>query len=202
MVGITLTSEQVRQAPPVVRQWIEREVITSLGLQVRPAVAEPQSEHLAACSADEVAAILAQIQGVLPAVSVFFEFGRQGAVVPQSRVEAFRLLDIAHHARLQNVAQVIACLNLINEALERVRGDARASFCGFDRDGHCFIALETQQNILHLWQTMIANQQFTPGGPDDLPRPSTAADNPAAVPSASIMDRNPALGFQKSEAVN
>jgi hypothetical protein len=170
MVGITLNSEQIRQAPPIVRQWIEREVITSLGLQIRPAADKPQSEHLASCSADEVAAILAQIHGVLPAVNVFFEFGRQGAVVPQSRVEAFRLLDIAHHTRLQNVPQVIACLNIINEALGNVRGDASASFCGFDRDGHCFIALETQQNILHLWQSLIANQQLASGGPEDLPR--------------------------------
>jgi hypothetical protein len=79
-------------------------------LQIRPAAEKPQSEHLASCNADELVAILAQ--GVPPAVNVFFEFGRQGAVIPQSRVEAFRLLDIAHHTRLQ-VAQVVACLDVI-----------------------------------------------------------------------------------------
>lgn len=44
--------------------------------------------------------ILSQIQGVLPAVNVLFEFGRQGAIFGQPNIEAFRLLDIAHHTRL------------------------------------------------------------------------------------------------------
>ena len=204
MVGITLNSEQIRQAPPVVQQWIEREVITSLGLQIRPPADEPQSEHLAACTADEVAAILAQIQGVLPAINVFFEFGRQGAVVPQSRVEAYRLLDIVHHTRLQSVAQVVGCLNLINEALGRVRGDAGASFCGFDRDGHCFVALETQQNILHLWQSLIASQPAS-GGLEDMPRSLTPDGNAAAATAATAQTNgNPSFDgcLQKTDAVN
>ena len=180
MIGITLNSEQIRQAPPDVRQWIEREVIASLGLQTRPAADKPHGDHLASCNAEEVVAVLAQIQRVLPAVNVFFEFGRQGSVIAQSRVEAFRLIDIAHHTRLQNVAQVIACIDIINQALGRVRDDPTASFCGFDRDGHCFIALESQQNILRLWQSVIANQQLAPGGQQDLPQSldgnSAAAD--------------------------
>ena len=149
MIGITLTSEQIRSAPPEVRQWIEREVMTSLGRQPQSAVgSKPQGEHLAACSEEEAAAVLAQIQGVLPAVNVFFELGRQGAIFGQPSIEAFRLLDIAHHTRLQDVAQVVACLDIINQAFSNACGDAAAKFCGFDREGHCFIALETQQNIL------------------------------------------------------
>ena len=35
MIGITLSSEQVRTAPPEVRIWIEHQVAISLGLQVR-----------------------------------------------------------------------------------------------------------------------------------------------------------------------
>ena len=58
------------------------------------------SAHLATCSEQNVAAILSQIQGVLPAVNVLFEYGRQGAVFGQPNIKAFRLLDIAHHARL------------------------------------------------------------------------------------------------------
>jgi hypothetical protein len=196
MVGITLNAEQIRQAPADVRQWIEREVIASLGLQVRPAADKPQSEHLASCSAEEVAAILAQIQGVLPAVNVFFEFGRQGAVVPQSRVEAYRLLDVAHHTRLPDVAQVIACIDLINEALGRARGDASASFCGFDRDGHCFIAVETQQNILHLWQAVVAGQRLATG-PEDVARPAA----PGAAAAAANGGQPVGGDFHKVEPV-
>ena len=165
MIGITLNSDQIRLAPADVRQWIEREVIGSLGLQKRLAtVDQPQQEHLASCNADEVAAILNQIQGLLPVVNVFFEFGRQGAVIPQSSVEAFRLLDIAHHTRLQDVGQVVACLDVINEALGHVRQDGNAIFCAFDREGHCFVAVETQQNILKLWQNVISSQQLAPDG--------------------------------------
>ena len=96
--------------------------------------------------------MLAQIQGVLPVVNVFFELGRQGAIFGQPNIEAFRLLDIAHHTRLPDVTQVVACLDIINQAFSNACGDATAQFCGLDREGHCFIAMETQQNILRLWQ--------------------------------------------------
>jgi hypothetical protein len=152
----------------------------------RPANVEPRQEHLASCSADEVAAILSQIQGVLPAVNVFFEFGRQGITIPQSRVEAFRLIDIANHARLPNVAQVMACLDIINEALGRIRGDDRVTFCAFDQEGHCFVALETQQNILHLWQNVVANQQLA--DKDQLAAP--ASPPPDSAPSTFGADAN------------
>lgn len=165
MIGITLSSEQIRNAPVEVRRWIEREVTTSLGLLASQANgANSHGEHLAVCSEEDAAAVLSQIQGVLPAVNVFFEFGRQGAIFGQPNIEAFRLIDIAHHTRLPDVAQVAACLDLINQAFGRVTGDASAKFCGFDREGRCFIAMETQQNILRLWQKVIASQQLARDG--------------------------------------
>jgi hypothetical protein len=189
MVGITLNAEQIRQAPADVRQWIERQVVASLGLQMVTANEKPHAEHLASCSAGEVAAILSEIEGVLPAVNVFFEFGRPGVMVPQSRVEAYRLLDIAHHVRLPDVAAVLSCIDLINRALARACGDETASFCGFDRDGHCFIATETQQNILRLWQAVIANQQLANGGPGE-PAASNGADPIGAAGPTAPVDRN------------
>jgi hypothetical protein len=169
MIGITLTSEQIRNAPPEVRRWIEREVVSSLGQPSQPADgSRPHGEHLAACSEEEAAAILSQIQGVLPAVNVFFELGRQGAIFGQPNIEAFRLLDIAHHTRLPDVTQVVACLDIINQAFSNACGDATAKFCGFDREGHCFIALETQQNILRLWQKVIASHELALDGQEQL----------------------------------
>jgi hypothetical protein len=173
MIGITLSSEQIRNAPAEVRRWIEREVTTSMGSKAVPEKAgEPRGERLAACGEAEITAILSQIQSVLPAVNVLFEFGRQGALLGQSNVEIFQLLDIAHHTRLQNIGQVISCLDIICEAFDRVRGDPDATFCGFDREGHCFIAQETQQNILKVWRKVIANQELI------------AADQSARLPSA------------------
>jgi len=161
MIGITLTSDQVRAAPAEVRHWIEREVVAALGLPLQPPRGDAQPEpELASCSLEEVTAIHAQIRSVLPAVNVLFELGRQGAMIPQTGVGAFRLIDIAHHTRLQNIAQVITCLDLITEALRRVRGDAGAVFCGFDREGHCIVDLNTQRSIFRLWQNVIAGQKL------------------------------------------
>jgi len=66
MIGITLSSEQIRNAPADVRRWIEREVMMSIGQQALSADDEgkPHGEHLATCSEEQVAAILSQIQGV------------------------------------------------------------------------------------------------------------------------------------------
>lgn len=188
MIGITLTSEQIRAAPPEVRQWIEREVMTSLGQQSRSTDGgNPHGEHLATCSEKDAAAILSQIQGVLPAVNVFFELGRQGAIFGQPSIEAFRLLDIAHHTRLPGVTQVVACLDIINQAFSNACGDATAKFCGFDREGRCFIAMETQQNILKLWQKVIASQQLAPDTQKEL--------EPASVPDGQTATGEPFNAF-------
>ena len=187
MIGITLTSEQIRTAPPDVRRWIEREVMASLGQQSRPAD-EPRGEHLAVCSAAQAEAVLAQIQGVLPAVNVFFELGRQGAIFGQPNVEAFRLLDIAHHTRLADVTQVVSCLDIINQAFSNACGDATAQFCALDREGHCFIALETQQNILRLWQKVIAKHQLAlDEDPASVPQPGAIS---SAVPEVAPLQQN------------
>jgi len=172
MTSITLSAEQIRNAPVDIRHWIEREFLTSIAQ--RPKSEEVNKTHtaqLAACSEQDILAILSQIQGALPAVNVLFEFGRQGMSVGQPNIEAFSLLDIAHHTRLHNVAHVLSCLDLINQTTGRVRNDAAAQFCGFDREGHCFIRRETQQNISLVWQNVIANQQYElqtplPLGPD------------------------------------
>jgi hypothetical protein len=160
MIGITLTTDQIRNAPPEVRRWIEHQVMTSLGLAAdAPVTAQPvQAAHLVACSVEEAAHMLAQIDGVLPAVNVFFEFARPGISFGQPAMLAFRLIDILHHARLQNIEQVMAALDTINQAFAQVRHDASARFCGFDNEGHVFVAPETQRSIAALWQSVIAKQ--------------------------------------------
>jgi len=163
MIGITLTTDQIRSAPTPVRQWIEHEVIAALGLAAEtPAAAPAQgAAHLVACSAEEAAAVLSQIESVMPAVNVFFEFGRPGVSYGQPPVMAFRLIDILHHTRLSNVGQVMACLDLINQALAQVRRDPSARFCGFDNEGHCLVAPQTQASVASLWQNVLAREQPT-----------------------------------------
>jgi len=165
MIGITLTSDQIRGAPSEVRQWIEREVVAALGLSPVPATAasppKPPAEtaHLVACSMQEAAAVLSQIQGMWPAVNVFFEFARPTISFGEPPLMTYRLIDILHHTKLEAIDQVMECLEAINQAAARVRHDANAKFCGFDSEGHCFIARETQASIAQLWQSVIASHQ-------------------------------------------
>jgi hypothetical protein len=186
MIGITLTTDQIRTAPADVRQWIEHQVIVSLGLAAEtPAAEQPHTSHLATCSEQDAAAVLAQIQGSLPSVNVFLEFGRTGISYGQPPVMAFRLLDILHHTRLRDIEQVIACLDLINQAVTSVRHDPGARFCGFDNQGHCLIAPQTQQSIFRLWQGLLARQQAASGSegvaaPTLAPAPRTG-NGPAAT---------------------
>ena len=58
-----------------------------------------------------------------------------------------------------------------------------ARFCALDREGHCFVALQTQQNVLRLWHKVIASQQLVLE--DD---PASAAESggvPSAAPEAA-----------------
>jgi hypothetical protein len=55
----------------------------------------------------------------------------------------YRLLDLMYHARLHDVGQVVACLQMVDEALASLRHDATARFCGFVNEGHCFVIAQT-----------------------------------------------------------
>lgn len=174
MTGITLTADQIRNAPAPVRQWIEQEVINSLGLTPRAAsaAAPAQAAHLVACSVDDVAGVLEHIRGTFPAVNVLFEFGRPGINYGQPPVMTFRLMDILHHTRLQEIEQVMTCLEVINQALAVVRKDPSARLCGFDNEGHCLIAPQTQASIAALWQGMMERQRMQPTRADDRIAPA------------------------------
>jgi len=165
MIGITLTTDQIRSAPPEVRRWIEHEVIASLGLAADAPVkaAPPQAAHLAAASVEDAAAVLSHIRGLIPAMNVFFEFARPGIAIGQPPVMTFRLIDILHHTRLQTIEQLINCLDMINQAFAHVRGDSSARFCSFDNEGHCLILPESQRNIAALWQSVIVRPQAPAG---------------------------------------
>lgn len=173
MTGITLTAEQIRNAPAPVRQWIEQEVTNSLGLAPRtPAAAPAQAAHLIACSVDDMAGVLGHIRGTFPAVNVMFEFGRPGISYGQPAVMTFRLMDILHHTRLQEIEQVMTCLEMINQALTVVRKDPAARFCGFDNEGHCLIAPQTHASIATLWQGLTERQQMQQNKVDERIAPA------------------------------
>lgn len=157
MVGISLTAEQVRAAPPEVRHWIEQQVAT---LFAPAAEAQPHAEprHLAQLTPGDAQAVLEQIEDILPVVSVFFELGRENASVPVQGMRVFRLPEILRHTRLESVSQVVECLDVITDALRHVRHDPEAMFCAVDRDGRCFVAEATSHSVLVLWQGIVASR--------------------------------------------
>jgi hypothetical protein len=180
-----------RTAPVEVRRWIERELAKSRGLQPQESKTSPLGrEHLVACSPQEAIAVLSLIRGMLPVVNVFFELGRQGTSFGREGVEALRLVDILHHARLQSVDQVIACLDLINEAVRRVTGDVTATLYALDDRGDCFIATQTQQSVLRVWQQAIASEEVLANPTsDELPAAASVAPFPVtrgAFPSSGL----------------
>jgi hypothetical protein len=102
MVGITLLPEQIREAPPEVRRWLEAQIAGAWPGAYRAApTLEPPARHLVASSLDDARAILSLIHGLLPVVSVFFELGREPAAASARGLRALRLDDMLRHSRLQ-----------------------------------------------------------------------------------------------------
>lgn len=192
MVGITLSPEQIRTAPPEVRRWLEHELAASLGLN------SPDLQHnggdtpsLAACTVEEVARVLSAIQSMLPVVGVFFELGREGAAITRNGMEAFQLADILRHTRLNSLDQVLACLNAINDVAQRIRGDG-ALFSIVDRRGYCFVAVETQRSILRLWHQIVGQRDLVqPAEAPPAPDEATISGQPYANPVTSPLVMSP-----------
>lgn len=182
MVGITLAPEQIRAAPPEVRHWLEQQVAQMLGLQraTEPVAVPPR---LVACTPEQAGAILAQIQGMLPVVAVFFELGHEQGSILSDGLRAFRLVDLARHARLPAVEAVLEALAVIDAALQRAIGNPEATLYALDSQGHCFVAEATSRSILSLWQGMVMGGRFE-SRPPTGPLPPVPATSQDALPSA------------------
>ncbi len=177
MVGITLSPEQINQAPPEVRRWLEEQISGSLGLYRREPMLRAPEPHMIACDAEEARAILSLIQGMLPVVSVFFELGREPVAVSPQGLRALRLDEIAQHARLRSPEEAVACLKVIDGALQRAYGKPDAVLTAIDAAGHCLVADATARSILALWQEIVAAHDLVQPG-----RPAVQAMPTATMP--------------------
>jgi len=178
MVGITLSPEQIRTAPLEVRHWLEHQIAASLGFRPTSSTPPENREHLVACSLQKAMAIYVAIRGMLPVVNVFFELGRQGESVGHGDLEAFRLADIARHARLPDMQQLAAYLDVIGQTFRELRDDQNAALYGLDPKGYCVVASRTQQSIMEVWNHLIASHEF-PG----IEGPAAAGDLRAEPPT-------------------
>jgi hypothetical protein len=198
MVGITLSPEQIQQAPPEVRRWIEQQVAGALGLSRPAPVVEAPARHLVGCDLEQARAILSLISGMLPVAGVFFELAHEPVGVTQQGLHVLRLDDIQRHCRLQSPDQVVACLGTIDEALRRVSDTPDVALTILDRAGHCVVADETAHSILTLWQEMVmppaAVQPVTPVAavPNGGSAPVFQAPYAISVPASAIGHTMPA----------
>jgi hypothetical protein len=195
MVGLVLTPEQVRSAPPEVREWIKGLVEAELAGEF----AHPRCESgatLAACSRDEAAAILERIRGDYLASQVFFELGRDSPPeMPQPpQLHRIAIVDIMRHTRLANLDQLSAYLAAIQETFRAVRNDPAAALFAFDQRGGCYTHETTHQSIKRLWLDLVMNQMPAmavagpPGDPAAAPVAAglrASARNPVSVESAA-----------------
>src|SRR4051812_47382568 len=107
MVNLVLTADQIRSAPPEVRQWLRNLLAAELDLPVDAVEhrAETAARTLADCTFDEAALILQQIQSDYLACQVFFELGREDAAgkMRSGPVRRTSLEEIMHHTKLTDV---------------------------------------------------------------------------------------------------
>ena len=162
MLGLTLSPEQIRAAPPEIRRWLEQEIAASLGFDPPAHRIDPPSPHPAEASPEELRAILDAIGGLLPVVAVFFELGRDPAAIPAPGLRALRLPDLLRHTRLAAPEQLLAAISVINDALRRLRGDATAELVSVDPAGVAFVTEATGRGILGLWKEIVAERALIP----------------------------------------
>jgi hypothetical protein len=180
MMGLTLSAEQIRSAPPEVRRWLEQEIMRTLGLQPGHQLgAQEAAAPLVGCNIEEVQGMLSLVRGMLPVVSVFFELGREAGSLSVHGMRAFRLSDMLRNTRLHTPEQVIECLDVLTEALRRVRGDVAAVFYTLDEQGHCIVAEATMRSILRLWHEIVAQRALQPQAAE------TADASAAPVPASA-----------------
>jgi hypothetical protein len=192
MVGITLSPEQIQQAPPEVRRWIEQQIASALGLSRPTPTVEAPARHLVGCDLEQVRAILSLISGLLPVSGVFFELAQEPIAVTAQGLHVLRLDEMQRHCRLQGHNQVVACLGAIDEALRRVSGAPDVALTVLDGAGHCLVADETARSILALWHEIItAREQVRPSAPiaavpEADPPPVFQTPYAISVPASSI----------------
>jgi hypothetical protein len=158
MTSFTFTPEQVRAAPPEVRQWMVHEIAQALSAAQRPPHDPSQAQRaaLSACSVDEAQQILDRIRGDFLRTQVFFELARDS--VPGRTAPLLHVLDateMLHHTRLNSGEGLIESLETINAAFREVHRDPEATLFGFDDHGHIYIHQETHLSIRRLWEQLI-----------------------------------------------
>jgi len=188
MVGLVLTPEQVRAAPPEVREWLKNLMEAEFAGELGTAAPRPHAIALAACSREEAASMLERIQSDHLLSQVFFELGRDsppGAPeLPQ--VHRTAIADIMRHTRLSNLNQLGACLNALQDVLRALRNDPTVVLFALDQRGAIYVDGTTHQSIKRLWLDLINAQMAERAAAAPLSRPGFATPDAAMAAEPRI----------------
>jgi hypothetical protein len=196
MIGITLSPEQMRAAPPEVRRWIEKELASSLGFLAQvDRQSHPARSELAVCAREEALGIFELIKGDYLTCQVFFELGR-GADDNESpyQLHALSIAEIMRHTRIHST-ELQRSLTVINQALQQLRRDPNVSLFGFDEEGHCYVHRETHRSIGQLWQEFVTSQMQKPLHHETgvaSPQVDVAHNEPQPRQAAQVYNETPA----------
>ena len=178
MTSFTFSAEQVKSAPPEVRHWIENEIVKALALPSHiPQESQKAHENaLAASSLEEVAQVFNLISSNFLVTQVFFELARENHIArPISPLHALTLSDIQRHVQIADGEVLVQCLNVINQAFQRVRNNPEVSLFGSDEHGHIFVHEITHRNIRQLREKLVLAHTAAVQNPSDG-RPVFAPD--------------------------
>jgi hypothetical protein len=165
MIGIVLSSEQVKAAPPVVRDWLEQQVAGDFSPAVIPAprrlggraAAEVDPSGITACSLAEVLQVFERIRHDGGACRVFLDFGREPVdTLHASSLYALDLSEVIGDTGIAEKGRLAAALNLINAALQALRGDPEARIFTIDAQGRCYVHELTHRSLHLLRQDLLA----------------------------------------------
>jgi len=181
MIGFTLSPEQVRAAPPAVRQWLEAQISQTFGLDapaggegpawrpqepqagqhaVPPSAMPAAHQTLVACGVDDIRAIMGLIQKLPPVALVLFDLAREPAMIAAPGIRALQVAEMVRHCHLQAPEQIATCVETLNAALRRLSGKPGIAMAVVDRAGHCLVADSTAQAILAVWQDLVGAHQL------------------------------------------
>ncbi len=167
MVGLVLSPEQVKSAPPEVRAWLHTLLEAEYG---GPDLRPGRDEHaaLAALAPEEAAALLDRIRGDFLTTQVFFEFGRDpvGTAQVPPNLHRVAIPDILRHTQIGDVQHFAACLDAITATFRALRGDPDAALFAFDQGGGCYVHATTRQSIHAVWRQLAGALPRPQPGPE------------------------------------
>ena len=202
MIGITLTAEQVKTAPPEVRRWIEGVLRKELSLEEHHPLQREGFRYaegdLAICGLPEVSQIFTLLRREPDACRLFLALGcdnydrTRGIHVPRP----INIAELTARFGVGDFAALLPGFEVINNALRQIRRDASATLFLVDGEERLLVHQETQWHIHQLLQLLTgteARQATVPPGRSAVVSvaPPYQADKPIVAAPAPELETLP-----------